>query len=109
MLATYGYLLIADIQSASNNCKPFSVKIWLYIPSKTLGGIVQILAPYSNALPTSLTPLIEAPNISVSFQFCFAYTLAISLMRHKPPKELSSTLPTNGETYLAPALAERIA
>ena len=53
--------------------------------------------------------LIEAANISVLFQFCFAYTLAISFMRHRPPNELSSTLPTNGETYLAPAFAASIA
>ena len=68
-----------------------------------------MLAPYSNALLTDLTSLIEAPNISVLFQFCFAYTLAISFIRHNPPNELSSTLPTNGETYVAPALAASIA
>ena len=33
----------------------------------------------------------------------------MSLMRHRPPNELSSTLPTNGDTYVAPALAARIA
>ena len=71
--------------------------------------MVQMLAPYSNALPTSLTFLIEAPNISVFFQFCFAYTLAMSFIRHRPPNELSSTLPTNGDTYVAPALAASIA
>ena len=68
-----------------------------------------MLAPYSNALPTSLTLRIEAASISVDFQFCFAYTFAISLMRHRPPYELSSTLPTNGDTYVAPALAASIA
>ena len=34
---------------------------------------------------------------------------AISLIRHRPPKELSSTLPTNGDTYAAPAFAASIA
>ena len=29
----------------------------------------------------------------------------ISFIRHKPPNELSSTLPTNGDTYAAPAFA----
>ena len=34
---------------------------------------------------------------------------AMSLIRHRPPKELSSTLPTKGETYVAPAFADSIA
>ena len=82
--------------------------MWLYIPLNTLGGIVHTLAPYSNALPTSLTLRMDAASISV-YTFCLVYTLAMSLTRHRPPNELSSTLPTNGETYFAPALADSIA
>ena len=33
----------------------------------------------------------------------------ISFIRHKPPNELSSTLPTNGDTYAAPDFAASIA
>ena len=33
----------------------------------------------------------------------------ISFIRHRPPNELSSTLPTNGDTYAAPAFAASIA
>ena len=65
-------------------------------------------APYSNALAASLTPRREAARTSV-FIPCTLYTFAMSLTSHNPPKELSSTRPTNGDTYVAPALAERIA
>ena len=40
---------------------------------------------------------------------CSLKTLTISFTKHIPPKELSSTLPTNGDTYAAPALAASIA
>ena len=70
---------------------------------------MHIFAPYSNALPTSLTLRIDAASISVFFQFCFAKVFAMSLIRHRPPNELSSTRPTNGETYVAPAFADSIA
>ena len=68
-----------------------------------------MFAPYSNALPTSLTLRIDAASISVFFQFCLVNMFAMSLIKQRPPKELSSTLPTKGETYVAPALADRIA
>ena len=77
----------------------------LYILPNTVGGIVHISAPYSNAFPTSLTLRIDAASISVLFQFCLAYMFAMSLMRDSPSKELSSTLPTKGETLGAPAFA----
>ena len=57
-----------------------------------------MFAPYSKARPTSLTLRIDAASISVFFQFCFIYVFEISLIRHRPPNELSSTLPTNGDT-----------
>jgi transaldolase len=43
------------------------------------------------------------------FDKMYDHVLAISFTRHRPPKELSSTLPTKGETYVAPALAASIA
>ena len=70
---------------------------------------MHIFAPYSNARPTSRTLRIDAPNISVLFQFCFENIFAMSLIRHRPPKELSSTLPTKGDMYVAPAFAASIA
>ena len=70
----------------------------LYILLNTVGGIVHILAPCSNALPTSLTLRIDAASISVPLQFCLSYMFAMSFIRDSPSKELSSTLPTKGET-----------
>ena len=63
--------------------------------------------PYSNALAASLTPLKEAARTSV-LTTCSLYSFTISLTRHRPPNELSSTLPTKGDTYLAPDLADKI-
>jgi hypothetical protein len=41
--------------------------------------------------------------------YCFLYIAAMSLIRATPSNELSSTLPTKGEIYAAPAFAARIA
>ena len=61
-------------------------------------------APAAAHAVTCVGILIEAAMISVSMLW-IAKISAISLMRLMPSIPMSSSLPTNGLTYVAPALA----
>ena len=71
--------------------------------------MVTISAPTSNASDTLCTSLIDAASISVPVTICAVKMSLISFIRPIPSNELSSTLPTNGEMYVAPAFAASIA
>ena len=76
---------------------------------KYLWGIVTTLAPTAKQSDTAFTSRMDAARTSVLLMPCTSYTLAICSTRERPEYELSSTLPTNGDTYFAPLFAARIA
>ena len=70
------------------------------------GGIVTISAPCAKECSTSPTERIDADNIS---HISYGNTSRIRLIKLHPPNLWSSTRPTKGEMYLAPAFADKIA
>ena len=82
--------------------------MWLYILPNIAGGMVTTSAPTEKQSATSFTFLRDAARTCV-LDRCSLYSFAMSLTRPKPSNELSSTLPTNGEIYVAPAFDASIA
>ena len=91
-------------QSARNFSIPISVSEWLNNLSSTSNGIVAMSAPIFADSITWIGCLTDATITSVSIPYAPNICM-ISEINKSPSWPISSSLPTNGETYVAPAFA----